>query len=75
MTSAGDVGGTGGERAKDWTACLAELRNRGVADVMIMACDGLSGRPESVVEIWPQANVQLWVVHLVSASLPYASKA
>jgi hypothetical protein len=55
--------GTGGEGAKHWMSCLAELRNRGVADVMIVACDGLKGLPESITEIWPQATVQLCVVH------------
>jgi transposase-like protein len=67
--------GTGGEGAKHWMACLAELRNRGVQDVCIVACDGLKGLPESVAEIWPLATVQLCVVHLVRASLRYASKA
>jgi putative transposase len=33
--------GTGGEGAKQWMALLAELRNRGVKDVCIGACDGL----------------------------------
>jgi transposase-like protein len=56
-------------------ACLAELRNRGVQDVCIVACDGLKGLAESVSEIWPLATVQLCVVHLVRASLRYASKA
>jgi transposase-like protein len=67
--------GTGGEGAKHWMACLAELRNRGIADVMIVACDGLKGLPEAIAEIWPLATVQLCVVHLVRASLRYASKA
>jgi putative transposase len=67
--------GTGGEGAKHWMACLAELRNRGVADVCILACDGLKGLPEAVAEIWPLATVQLCVVHVVRASLRYASKA
>jgi putative transposase len=67
--------GTGGEGAKHWMACLAELRNRGVADVCILACDGLKGLPDAVAEIWPLATVQLCVVHLVRASLRYASKA
>lgn len=67
--------GTGGEGAKHWMSCLAELRNRGVQDVCIVACDGLKGLPESVAEIWPLATVQLCVVHLVRASLRYASKA
>jgi transposase-like protein len=67
--------GTGGEGAKQWLATLAELRNRGVADVCIVACDGLKGLPEAIAEVWPQASVQLCVVHLVRASLRYASKA
>lgn len=66
--------GTGGEGAKHWMGYLSELRNRGVADVMIVACDGLKGLPESIEQIWPQAEVQLCVVHLVRASLRYASK-
>jgi transposase-like protein len=67
--------GTGGEGAKQWMATLAELRNRGVADVCIVACDGLKGLPDAIGEVWPQASVQLCVVHLVRASLRYASKA
>ena len=67
--------GTGGEGAKQWMATLAELRNRGVADVFIVACDGLKGLPDAIGEIWPRATVQLCVVHLVRASLRYASKA
>src|SRR5689334_15970947 len=35
--------GDGGEGAKQWMATLAELRNRGVEDVCIVACDGLKG--------------------------------
>ena len=66
--------GTGGEGAKAWMGILAELRNRGVADCCIVACDGLKGLPEAIGEIWPQATVQLCVVHLVRASLRYASK-
>jgi putative transposase len=66
--------GTGGEGAKAWMGILAELRNRGVQDCCIVACDGLKGLPEAIGEIWPQATVQLCVVHLVRASLRYASK-
>jgi putative transposase len=66
--------GTGGEGAKQWMTYLAELRNRGVGDVCIVCCDGLKGLPEAIGEIWPQATVQLCVVHLARASLRYASK-
>lgn len=67
--------GTGGEGAKHWMSVLSELRNRGVADVCIVACDGLKGLPDAIAEVWPQATVQGCVVHLVRATLRYASKA
>jgi putative transposase len=68
------VGPTGGEGAKFWLTALTELRNRGVGDVFIVACDGLKGLPESIRATWPLAQVQLCVVHLVRASLRYTSK-
>jgi putative transposase len=67
--------GTGGEGAKHWMAVLSELKNRGVADVCIVACDGLKGLPQAIGEVWPLATVQTCVVHLVRATLRYASKA
>ena len=66
--------GTGGEGAKTWMTWLAELRNRGVQDVLVACCDGLKGLPESINDIWPRADVQLCVVHMVRASLKYASR-
>ena len=48
----------------------AQLRR---GHVCVLACDGLKGLPEAVAEIWPLATVQLCVVHLVRASLRYAS--
>ena len=68
------VGPTGGEGAKFWMTALTELRNRGVQDTFIVACDGLKGLPESIRATWPLAEVQLCVVHLVRASLRYTSK-
>ncbi|MDE1675351.1 IS256 family transposase [Nocardia gipuzkoensis] len=66
--------GTGGEGAKHWAGVLGELRNRGVADVMIVCCDGLKGLPEAINDTWPLADVQQCVVHLVRASLKYSSR-
>lgn len=66
--------GTGGEGAKHWAGILGELRNRGVADVMIVCCDGLKGLPEAINDTWPLADVQQCVVHLVRASLKYSSR-
>ena len=68
------VGKGGGESAKFWLSVLAELRNRGVADVCILCCDGLKGLPDAVTATWPQTIVQTCVVHLIRASLRYASR-
>lgn len=53
---------------------LTELKNRGVADVLILCCDGLKGLPDAVRATWPDATVQTCVVHLVRASLRYAGR-
>src|SRR5262245_2150576 len=68
------VGPTTGESAKFWLTVLSELKSRGVADVCIVCCDGLTGLPDAINVTWPQAVVQLCVVHLIRASLRYASK-
>jgi transposase-like protein len=57
------AGPTGGEGAKQWMSMLTELRNRGVADVCIVCCDGLKGLPEAITGTWPLATVQTCVVH------------
>jgi putative transposase len=67
------VGPTGGEGAKFWMNALTELRNRGIGDVFVVCCDGLKGLPESIRAIWPQAEVQLCVVHLVRSAIRYTS--
>ncbi len=53
---------------------LSEPKGRGVADVCIVCCDGLTGLPDAIGVAWPQAVVQLCVVHLIRASLRYASR-
>jgi putative transposase len=68
------VGPTGGEGAKFWLSLLTELRNRGVQDTVIVCCDGLKGLPDAIRATWPQAEVQLCVVHLVRSALRYTSK-
>jgi transposase-like protein len=68
------LGPTGGEGAKQWMTMLSELKNRGVADALIVCCDGLKGLPDAIRVTWPEATVQTCVVHLVRNSLRYASK-
>jgi putative transposase len=66
--------GDGGEGAKFWFQVCTELRNRGVADVLMAVCDGLKGLPEAIGEVWPQTVVQTCVVHLLRNSFRYAGR-
>ncbi len=66
--------GDGGEGAKHWLHVLTELKNRGVADVLMLVCDGLKGLPEAVETVWPRTIVQTCVVHLLRNSFRYAGR-
>ncbi|MBN0975541.1 IS256 family transposase, partial [Gordonia sp. BP-94] len=46
-----------GESAKYWLAVLTELKNRGVADIFFLVCDGLKGLPQSVGAVFPDTVV------------------
>jgi putative transposase len=61
------------EGAKFWLQILTELKNRGVQDIFIACVDGLKGFPQAIQTVYPQATVQLCIVHLVRASLNYVS--
>jgi putative transposase len=61
------------EGAKFWLSILTELRSRGVKDVLIACVDGLKGFPQAIESVYPQAQVQLCIVHLVRASLNYVN--
>jgi putative transposase len=59
------------EGAKLWLQIVTELKNRGVSDIFIACVDGLKGFPEAIETVFPQAQVQLCIVHLVRHSLNY----
>lgn len=61
------------EGAKFWLSVLTELQNRGVEDVLIACVDGLTGFPDAITTVYPQAQVQLCIVHQVRNSLKYVS--
>ena len=61
------------EGAKFWLQVLTDLRNRGVKDVFIACVDGLKGFPQAIETVFPQAQVQLCIVHLTRASLNYVN--
>ncbi|WP_243697317.1 IS256 family transposase, partial [Aeromicrobium phragmitis] len=43
------------EGAKFWATVCAELANRGIRDVLIVCCDGLTGFPEAIEATWPES--------------------
>ncbi|MFE0021478.1 IS256 family transposase [Amycolatopsis sp. NPDC059021] len=66
--------GDGGEGAKYWLHVLTELKNRGVADVLMVVCDGLTGLPDAITTVWPATITQTCVVHLLRNSFRYAGR-
>lgn len=62
-----------GEGARFWAGVLAELRNRGIRDVLFVCCDGLTGIADAIEAAWPQARVQTCVIHLIRSSMKYVS--
>jgi len=61
------------EGAKFWLGVMTELKNRGLRDVYIVCTDGLKGFPQAIESVFPQAQVQTCIVHLIRASLNYVS--
>ena len=66
--------GDGGEGAKYWLQVLTEIKNRGVQDVLMVVCDGLTGLPDSVNMVWPETIVQTCIVHLLRNSFKYSAR-
>jgi putative transposase len=62
------------EGAKFWMQVLAELKQRGVRDILICCVDGLKGFPEAIEAIFPKTVVQTCVVHLIRHSLKYVPR-
>ena len=61
------------EGAKFWLAVLNDLHQRGVEDVLIACVDGLTGFPEAIEAVFPQAWVQTCIVHQIRSSMRWVS--
>lgn len=59
------------ESARFWLTVLTDLQNRGVKDLLICSIDNLSGFGDAIEAVFPQADVQLCLVHQVRTSLRY----
>jgi putative transposase len=65
------VGREAKEGAKFWLGVLSELRQRGLEDVFIFCVDGLKGFPQAIEQVYPHAQIQLCIVHLIRNSMTF----
>jgi transposase-like protein len=61
------------EGAKFWLKVFNELKNRGLDDILIAVVDGLRGFPDAIEAVYPQAQIQTCIVHLIRNSTTLAS--
>ena len=61
------------EGAKFWLRVMNELKSRGVGDILLAVVDGLKGFPDAIVAVFPEAQVQTCIVHLLRGSLAFVS--
>ncbi len=59
------------EGAISWLNIFSELQARGMEDCFIVCVDGLKGLPEAVEATFPEARVQLCIVHQQRKSLRF----
>jgi transposase-like protein len=61
------------EGARFWQGVLTDLKNRGVVDILFVCVDGLTGFPDAIESIFPNAEVQECVIHAIRRSLKYVA--
>jgi len=59
------------ESAAFWLQVLTDLSQRGVEDILIASIDNLRGFADAIENIFPQAEVQLCIIHQIRNSLKY----
>lgn len=59
------------ESAKFWLSVLTDLKQRGVADLLITCVDGLKGFDTAINSVFPAATVQLCIVHQLRNSFRF----
>lgn len=61
------------ESSKFWLGFLNELKNRGVADILLFCVDGLTGLKEAIAAAFPKAEIQRCIIHQLRNSFKYVS--
>lgn len=62
------------EGARFWLGVLTDIKGRGVQDILIACVDGLTGFPDAIEAAFPQAQVQLCIVHMVRNTLRFVNE-
>jgi putative transposase len=63
------------EGAKFWQKVITDLRNRGLRDILVACCDGLTGLPDAIRSAFPDTTVQTCVVHVIRNAMKFVSYA
>jgi len=61
------------ESAKFWLTILNNLKNRGIADMLIVSVDGLTGFPDAIEAVYPKAKIQKCVIHQIRNTTRFVS--
>lgn len=61
------------ESAKFWLSILNGLKNRGVSDILITCVDGLTGFPQAIEAVYPQAEIQQCIIHQIRNTTKFVS--
>lgn len=61
------------ESSKFWLGMLNDLKNRGVQEVLFFCVDGLTGFKEAINAVYPNAEVQRCIIHMLRNSFKYVS--
>lgn len=59
------------EGSRFWLGVATELKNRGLADILICCVDGLSGFGPALEAVYPQCRIQRCIVHQLRNSLRF----
>lgn len=61
------------ESSKFWLGIMNDLKNRGVRDVLFFCVDGLPGFKEAINAVYPMAEIQRCIIHMLRNSFKYVS--
>jgi transposase-like protein len=61
------------EGARYWGGILAELKSRGVEDILIASVDGLKGFTEAIEAVYPHTIIQQCIIHQIRSAFKYLS--